>query len=65
MPYSWIFGGISSRDAPFSVITPVCVKLIHKTSQYTDYSNLFMYSISVIIDYNILDLLIIYYIAFL
>jgi hypothetical protein len=28
-------GGISSREAPFSVITPVCVKLTHKTSQYS------------------------------
>jgi hypothetical protein len=28
-------GGISSREVPFSVITPACVKLIHKTSQYT------------------------------
>ena len=28
-------GGISSRVAPFSVITPACVKLTHKTSQYT------------------------------
>jgi hypothetical protein len=28
-------GGISSREAPFSVITPACVKLTHKTSQYT------------------------------
>jgi hypothetical protein len=27
-------GGISSREAPFSVITPACVKLTHKTSQY-------------------------------
>jgi hypothetical protein len=26
-------GGISSREAPFPVITPVCVKLTHKTSQ--------------------------------
>jgi hypothetical protein len=26
--------GISSREAPFSVITPACVKLTHKTSQY-------------------------------
>ena len=26
--------GISSIEAPFSVITPVCVKLTHKTSQY-------------------------------
>jgi hypothetical protein len=27
-------GGISSRDAPFFVITPACIKLTHKTSQY-------------------------------
>ena len=27
-------GGISSREAPFSVITPACVKLTHKPSQY-------------------------------
>jgi hypothetical protein len=27
-------GGISSREAPSSVITPACVKLTHKTSQY-------------------------------
>jgi hypothetical protein len=27
-------GGISSTEAPFSVITPACVKLTHKTSQY-------------------------------
>ena len=29
-------GGISSREAPFSVITPACVKLTQKTSQYTN-----------------------------
>jgi hypothetical protein len=36
MPYSWISwrGGIFSTEAPFSVITPACVKLTHKTSQY-------------------------------
>jgi hypothetical protein len=28
-------GGVSSREAPFSVITPARVKLTHKTSQYT------------------------------
>jgi hypothetical protein len=28
-------GGISSREALFSVITPACVKLTHRTSQYT------------------------------
>jgi hypothetical protein len=28
-------GGISPTEAPFSVITPACVKLTHKTSQYT------------------------------
>jgi hypothetical protein len=27
-------GGISSREAPFSVITAACVRLTHKTSQY-------------------------------
>ena len=27
-------GGISSTEAPFSVITPSCVKLTHKTKQY-------------------------------
>jgi hypothetical protein len=27
-------GGISSREAPFFVITPACVKLTHKISQY-------------------------------
>jgi hypothetical protein len=27
-------GGISSREAPFSVITPTCVKLTQRTSQY-------------------------------
>jgi hypothetical protein len=26
--------GISSREAPFSITTPACVKLTHKTSQY-------------------------------
>jgi hypothetical protein len=26
-------GGISLGEAPFSVITPACVKLTHKTSQ--------------------------------
>jgi hypothetical protein len=28
-------GGIYSREAPFSVITPACVKLTHKTSTLT------------------------------
>jgi hypothetical protein len=28
-------GGISSTEAPFSVITPACVKVTHKTSQYS------------------------------
>jgi hypothetical protein len=29
--------GVSSREAPFSVIIPACVKLTHKkTSQYRD-----------------------------
>jgi hypothetical protein len=27
-------GGISPTEAPFSAITPACVKLTHKTSQY-------------------------------
>jgi hypothetical protein len=34
MPHSWIHGDISSTEAPFSVTTPACVKLIHKPSQY-------------------------------
>jgi hypothetical protein len=29
-------GGISSNEAPFSVITPACVKLTPKTSQYSN-----------------------------
>ena len=29
-------GGIFSREAPFSVTTPTCVKLTHRTSQYSD-----------------------------
>jgi hypothetical protein len=32
-------GGISSTEAPFSVITPTCVKLKQKTSQYTKGDN--------------------------
>jgi hypothetical protein len=28
-------GGTSPTEAPFSVVTPVCVKLTQKTSQYT------------------------------
>jgi hypothetical protein len=40
MPYSWMSGGISLREAPFSVITPACVKLTHKTSQYSGFSHL-------------------------
>jgi hypothetical protein len=28
-------GGISPMEVPFSVITPACVKLAHKTSQYS------------------------------
>jgi hypothetical protein len=31
-------GGISPTEAPFLVIIPACVKLTHKTSQYTTYS---------------------------
>jgi hypothetical protein len=27
-------GGISSREAPFSVIAPACVELTHKTRQF-------------------------------
>ena len=30
-------GGISSREAPFSFMTPSCVKLTHKTSQHTPF----------------------------
>jgi hypothetical protein len=29
------YGDISSREVPFSVITPACVKMTHLTSQYT------------------------------
>jgi hypothetical protein len=36
-------GGISSREAPFSVITPAGVKLTHKSSQYIEYSVLLMF----------------------
>jgi hypothetical protein len=28
-------GGLSSREAPFSVRTPACVKLTHKSGQYS------------------------------
>jgi hypothetical protein len=28
-------GGTSSREAPFSVVTPACAKLTHKPSQYS------------------------------
>jgi hypothetical protein len=31
-------GGTSPTEAPFSVMTPACVKLTHKTSQYTKFS---------------------------
>jgi hypothetical protein len=35
MPYSWIsWRHFLNGYAPFSVITPACVKLTHKTSQY-------------------------------
>jgi hypothetical protein len=34
MPYSWISWRHFLREAPFSVITPACLKLIHKISQY-------------------------------
>jgi hypothetical protein len=33
-PLAGSHGGISSTEAPFSVITPACVKLTQKTSQY-------------------------------
>ena len=33
-PTAGSHGGISPTEAPFSVITPACVKLTHKTSQY-------------------------------
>jgi hypothetical protein len=36
MPYSCSHGGISSTEAPFSVITPA-VSSWHKTSQYMRY----------------------------
>jgi hypothetical protein len=31
IPYSWISWGIFSTESPFSVRTPACVKLTHKT----------------------------------
>jgi hypothetical protein len=31
-------GGISSREAPFFVITPACVKLTHQLSQYRSFN---------------------------
>ena len=36
IPHSWIswHGGTSPIEAPFSVITPACHKLTHKSSQY-------------------------------
>jgi hypothetical protein len=40
MPYSWISWRHSPTEAPFPVITPACVKLIHKTSLYK-YNNNF------------------------
>jgi hypothetical protein len=33
-PTAGSHGGSSPAEAPFSVITPACVKLAHKTSQY-------------------------------
>jgi hypothetical protein len=36
-PTAGSHGGISSPEAPFSVITPACVKLTHKTRQYSIY----------------------------
>jgi hypothetical protein len=33
-PTAGSHGGISPTEAPFSVITPACVKLTHKTNQY-------------------------------
>ena len=42
IPYSWISWRHSSREAPFSLITPACVKLIHKTSQYTGLKNIYV-----------------------
>jgi hypothetical protein len=35
-PTAGSHGDISSTEAPFSVITPTCVKLTHKTNQYND-----------------------------
>jgi hypothetical protein len=34
-------GGTSPTEAPFSVLTPACVKLTHKSSQYRGDGNLF------------------------
>jgi hypothetical protein len=34
-PTAGSHGGISPSEAPFSVIIPACVKLTHKTSQYS------------------------------
>jgi hypothetical protein len=31
--------GITSREAPFSVITPACVKLTYKTSEYREHTS--------------------------
>jgi hypothetical protein len=34
VPCAGSHGGTSPAEAPFSVVTPACVKLTHKTSQY-------------------------------
>jgi hypothetical protein len=39
-------GGISSREVPFSVITPACVKFTHTTSPYTQPAHLHASSLS-------------------
>jgi hypothetical protein len=36
-PTAGSHGGISPTEAPFSMITPACVKLTHKTSQYNNF----------------------------
>jgi hypothetical protein len=46
MPYR-SHGGISSREAPFSVMIAACVKLTHRTSQSTAYRNECVFSLSV------------------
>jgi hypothetical protein len=40
-------GGTSPTEAPFSVITPACVKLTHKTSQYRDISEFLCVGVSI------------------